>query len=497
MKACVLVALVFLLWKAAAEEQTIESVIQERLDAAELAQPRWKSSWKRLVNLYVEDVKSLMDLEVYNITELMSNSVRDVIDRTLPCFENPTAEDLENNLQEVTKLIKSVPVNRHSLPVTRRLILALAVKFHLSGQEWTPQLRQLFISLSASLYKIHRSGIETKGVLEFFHVSKSGGTSLCSLGGTNKCSTQYFDIKHNCLIRYFNDMPRWTVREVLDIPAGPWCANYGRRRRTISCSGRLRYLRFNNWNFYSNEYVVLGGVKSYKGAHLCREFAHVVIFREPEARLVSHMNNVLREYQSKYGEQFYEYFNPHNAEQWHVLAPAVVNNYYTRSLLGENTYLEPFGYINSTHLQAARQVTAQFDVIMILEDKETNTLMFQVGLGWNTTLDKVHARQSTSKSTRMHLHSDLESLAEMNALDQELYQYAFLLQLLDAVGFDVVKYAIETEKARTVSATSAFGCGYVGRSAQQKIKILNDSQFAVVMSPPPPKEAKLFGLFGL
>ena len=48
----------------------------------------------------------------------------------------------------------------------------------------------LLLRVSRYLHRLHRTAAEHKRVLEFFHVSKAGGSSLCQLGAANGCVTQ-------------------------------------------------------------------------------------------------------------------------------------------------------------------------------------------------------------------------------------------------------------------------------------------------------------------
>ncbi|KXZ43926.1 hypothetical protein GPECTOR_77g23 [Gonium pectorale] len=47
-----------------------------------------------------------------------------------------------------------------------------------------------------------------KRVVEYTHVSKSGGTTLCQLARLNGCRTESFKIENNCLIKDFHDTIR-------------------------------------------------------------------------------------------------------------------------------------------------------------------------------------------------------------------------------------------------------------------------------------------------
>ena len=63
------------------------------------------------------------------------------------------------------------------------------------------------------------------------------------------------------------------------------------------------------------------------------------------------------------------FFGGRDAPYWRRLAPAAVDNYYIRLLLGEGTFYLPHGSVNATHLAAARLILLQYDVVVLLEVK--------------------------------------------------------------------------------------------------------------------------------
>lgn len=99
--------------------------------------------------------------------------------------------------------------------------------------------------------------------------------------------------------------------------------------------------------------------KTWNKVHPCREFNNVMVFREPRERVESHMQNVIKEYQRHYNGTFLQHFNPANATQWRQLAVPVVDNYYVRSMLGNDVYNRPLGSIGRDHLEVAKMVALQ------------------------------------------------------------------------------------------------------------------------------------------
>ncbi len=74
-------------------------------------------------------------------------------------------------------------------------------------------------------------------------------------------------------------------------------------------------------------------------------------------------------------EMMQRFFANRDAPHWRRLAPAAVDNYYIRLLLGEGTFYLPHGSTNATHLAAAQLVLLQYDVVLLLEAKVRATAL--------------------------------------------------------------------------------------------------------------------------
>ena len=132
---------------------------------------------------------------------------------------------------------------RTAYPISRRAVMAFILERYLTAGPFDGQELLLIQAICARLFKLHRSAAQSKRILEFFHVSKSGGTSICQLGQVNGCATESFALKQNCMITYFRDVPRWTVPGALgglsNASGDPWCAKHGRHgSRKWDCSTR-------------------------------------------------------------------------------------------------------------------------------------------------------------------------------------------------------------------------------------------------------------------
>lgn len=130
-----------------------------------------------------------------------------------------------------------------------------------------------------------------------------------------------------------------------------------------------------------------------------------------------------------------------------VLVTRIMPHVHHRSLLGEQAYNYPVGSLNQQHLQLARLVLLQYDVIMVLEAPDTNSLHFKYGLGWGLNLKHVYSRNNSRASRIIEqrakelLPKDSDVLVAANDIDVELYQYGVLLQQLDGFMYDIAEAA--------------------------------------------------------
>ncbi|GIL48513.1 hypothetical protein Vafri_5019 [Volvox africanus] len=113
-----------------------------------------------------------------------------------------------------------------------------------------------------------------------------------------------------------------------------------------------------------------------------------------------------------------------SASTGHMLAPVI------RSFIGERAFHTAVWGIGRPHVEVARRLLLQFDLVLDLDagDAATNLLMYQ-GLGWNVTLAEIHARTAevvSSKTNYSRTECAIEKLlAEVlprQGPDRELYR---------------------------------------------------------------------------
>lgn len=385
------------------------------------------------------------------------------------------------------------------------------------GATW-PELH----GVMQALYKLHVRGVVSRGLLQFSHISKAGGSSQCLLAKTNECKTKSFPISSsgygNCLIDLFQDGPHWMTGTALSEANIPqvyrltnWIEqNHPRPKPTAtsdctSCYGRASLMATMGFNIYANEFtsLVAPGGNGEEQPTVCAEFVNLIILREPVARTISHLNNLvnwltvggvtaffrqaipmrpegggrdysqaeinaraeaLREESQRLSK---EAFGKVTAiEHWEQLAPAPLDNYQIRSLLGEKVFYLPPGNITEQHLETAKQVLASFDIVtpMAGDSARANTLnyhLIRTGLGWRYTLESKHPKWSAAKMDlkgKLGLWEGLpEEIAARNKLDTELYEAATLLGELDTLLFSYI-----AEGGHRLDPEPGVSCGLVG-----------------------------------
>jgi hypothetical protein len=261
---------------------------------------------------------------------------------------------------------------------------------------------------------------------------------VCQLGRINDCQTE----EGNCFTD--GDQPMWNG-------SGNVAFLHPEQQhilRSHTCAGISAEYAAHNLTLEANEnYLIAAG--------LCPMFWNAVAFRDPIARLISHLSMLA---------------DPNN--YWHAWAhnitsnvslrrvfddfPLLSNNFFIRSLLGEEVYRLPFGTITWAHMEQAKTVLEGFDVILVADEDNNaylerdirSTLGFQVvdedidGValdgGTDAQASEGARREGATDEFQQRLQwtsADWKSLQEANALDLELWKHAQALHSIDRQVF--------------------------------------------------------------
>eukprot|EP00198_Chlamydomonas_reinhardtii_P002402 XP_001691738.1 predicted protein [Chlamydomonas reinhardtii] len=359
-------------------------------------------------------------------------------------------EALMVHLNTVSRLINQLPGGEASFPAVRRAVVAALVLRRLRHGAFRPPQERTVQRLLQQLWTRHRAAAREKGIVEFAHVSKSGGTTFCQLAERNGCATESFAANKNCEVAVFRDQPRYvngTVHVALRKGRKTQCDRPNKPmslRREYSCAQRKRMLQEKRYTIYANEYTAVGGRLSPQLAHSCGNMLTVLQMRHPHSRMLSHIHHVWGTYLNHCGaDREAVYFaGGHEATDWVRLLPAPLNNYLVRSLLGEKVFNLPAGQITEKHLGLARIFLAfQYDVLLVLEDSDLSNTALSYGLGWGEHELHVNAAAPDSGSDD-GLPSNLDLLYDLNRLDVELYRSGVLMAKLDAIVYDAAQEGV-------------------------------------------------------
>ncbi|GIM11904.1 hypothetical protein Vretimale_15356 [Volvox reticuliferus] len=296
----------------------------------------------------------------------------------------------------------------------------------------------------------HQFSARRKGMMEFTHISKSGGTSFCRLAVDNGCQS---DTEWNCLVDAFGDDPRYFDQSYHEILRRSWNTSCDdiekpmKPRLPISCRTRRMWLQRHAQTAYANEYTAFGGFTSPVLAHPCRNMLTVLQLRHPYERIISHIKFAWIIYLLRCGERDSRAVylkNRNRTDVWLALMPAPLNNYLIRSLLGEVVFNLPRGAISQAHLDIARGILAKhYDVLLVLEDEN----LFQASLRYGLGFQRLNPRHDNKapKSAKESLPRDLWNLYDLNRLDQ----FGVLMARLDAIVYDAASRVAKSGVAVT------------------------------------------------
>ncbi|KAG2432491.1 hypothetical protein HXX76_008836 [Chlamydomonas incerta] len=401
-----------------------------------------------------------------------------------------------------------------TLPILARRIVFAQQLLHYLEQGKAPrsdQQEQELFELAKGFYALHVAGVVERGLLEYLHISKSGGTSFSNAAKQSKCH-QPGGIGQ---LESLGDLPRWINVTAFEEATGSahvmWAA-YGQVERDTDapgCSRRVRFVRSQRYNYVSNEYTLHGGLEDMKQTHVCPQLVNVVTLRDPLKRLESHLHYMLPFIRrtvrrtggggaDESGEaRFQRVFCSGDSGVWERVAPPVADNYNVRSFLGERGFHTPLGGIGEEHVAVARDNLLQFDLVLDLDaGEDASSLIMSQGLGWGKTLSEVHARTGDHVSSKHGFdqavdcpREGLAALLQRQQPDVQLYSTGRTISLLDrlvlalaaAAGSQPYVTAAAVAAALDQAAAGGGGGGLRGplmADQQQQQRSINAADFS-------------------
>lgn len=281
--------------------------------------------------------------------------------------------------------------------------------------------------------------IKSKTAIFFSHISKSAGTTFCICGQSNGCVGSGMaegkdPVLENCHAGE-ND-----PHAPDDLPH--WAAKMQHPHEYDTCAGLQKYAIENRFTLEGNENWLIGD-------GLCPQFWNVIILRDPIDRLVSHLQELSRIPANTASSEVQTGPLAWNAskltpEYVFQQVPILSDNFYTRSLLGAETYSLPLGALNQTHLERAKKVLEGFDLVLLLHpDLFENLHDF---LGWSCSASRRVAPDDFA--TALHSHwgeVEWKKVKARNALDIELAKHAASLFKLDQLVLNHEAFVVNNE----------------------------------------------------
>jgi len=157
------------------------------------------------------------------------------------------------------------------------------------------------------------------------------------------------------------------------------------------------------------------------------EYFFVTVLRDPVKRIVSHCRFERIHPAEVMAWTREANFDP--ARRWRKpvqRGTAVVDNFYTRSLLGATAYsaLAP-GAVTAAHAADAIDVLARFDAVLVLENYNRGLEQLFVRLGWcRPPTAELHRNRWHGSTTSAFDANQTAELARMNAPDFAVYAFA-------------------------------------------------------------------------
>ncbi|GAX73271.1 hypothetical protein CEUSTIGMA_g725.t1 [Chlamydomonas eustigma] len=366
------------------------------------------------------------------------------------------SEKITNVTQDPPPVPKPRPPVKVPYVMLRRLTLALLHVLYEEphfgmGQGVHARCRLAVQEVSGSIVQAFASAINcsrpSRLAMELLHISKSGGTSMCQLAKDSGFLNPTEDIDGNCLLPFFYDEPKWSRLEAgldakklwpaADCPA--WVMS-----PDLTCDIRAAEVHRRGVNYYSNEGHLHEGTSMEGSAHACPQFETVIVLRHPVDRTRSHITEIDRVY-NRFVRGRSEYKRPRDLENWTHWAPAAINNYVTRSLLGRHfMHCKDFGALGEKELLAAAVALSSLDHILVLEEGDLNDVAMRVGMGWIAGLASKRWRWSTIQDLQHDLGfppGTMNKIQDWNLLDILLYVWGNALLRLD-VSFHAATAAL-------------------------------------------------------
>ncbi|GAX82425.1 hypothetical protein CEUSTIGMA_g9853.t1 [Chlamydomonas eustigma] len=322
----------------------------------------------------------------------------------------------------------------------RRITLAMLHLINSLGgeQSCSGAVLQIMPSVLTSYAECLNCSRPARVAFELIHISKSGGTSMCQLAASSKLYNPGTTVDANCLVPRMYDEPKWTRLRPGQDERRIWpavsCPNWLSSPQ-VGCKARAQMLMASGITFLSNEVGLHEGDESAGSAQACPQLETVVVLRDAIERSRSHISEVIKVF-SRFRLYGGQYSMPKDVDQWKTIAPAIIDNYMIRSLLGRHfLHCRDFGTIGEPELLAASFALTSIDHVLVLGYDDLNDVAMRAGMGWSAGLRSKRWRWS-GKDIEDDLGfppGSMAKLEEWNLFDRLLHVWGKSLLKLDVV----------------------------------------------------------------
>lgn len=241
------------------------------------------------------------------------------------------------------------------------------------------------------------------------HPSGSGGTTLCKvIKHTKGARLSSFQGIHNCNERGSGPKTFKSMK-----PDSPW-----RRCDSAMKDGVRKY----NWLFLEYAFDV-----DYPCAP-DKNVKHVMLFRDPWERLYSIMQKSSQKL-GKWLEEYAYYLEMKDKSRARVDSGTLrrIDNSLIRFLLGRDKGVAqiPFGGVTRAHLEAAKKIVDDFDLVMETSDLDNVSALLSDAFGKHFTFPQLAKRENIHEYTpKPNGYARLKDLfLKHNTLELEFYEY--------------------------------------------------------------------------
>jgi hypothetical protein len=306
------------------------------------------------------------------------------------------------------------------------------------------------------------------------HISKSGGSSLCSLFKNEGCFTDTVHPNSNCL---------YPVGSKTSLDFGPKWVRPKAERFNMHLYEDFDFKRFLVLDPENSDYTC-DDVRTHMhlskqhlamserwlpASGVCQnDFMNVIMIRNPMDRINSHYNHILlmcrmvnKDNTGLCESMFLNQpngtspiFNETIMMEYFDIAS---DNYITRTLSTLQGYQAPFGHMEA-YIQSALENLNRFDWVLLLNQSESSNYLIENGMGLSSKFPHENIRSNVISLS----NNGMKILHDLNQFDHQIWLEAQRLHELDLQSLQYMQmYGHDLLQLRDQSQEGDSCCGYI------------------------------------